>query len=520
MTAVTTPPAYDTPALDIYDNVWDSIRHWVETAPDLPAIDQDGTVWSYGRLGQAVEILTDFLTAHEVASGDRVLFVMENSVGAIAGMLAAMRLGAWAIPLNARLSVREIDEIRNHAGPRVTLYTTGVSKDALAHAERHGAREAPSLQGVGLLYAPADTVAHRMPAFGPPRDRVAALIYTSGTTGNPKGVMLTHGNLLFIAGRSSQARLTTPADKVYAVLPISHVFGLASVFLGNMYRGAQLKLVSRFVPAEAARSLAEDGITTFHGVPAMFSHLVSLAANSGQPIRAPKLRYMSVGGAPLDLSLKQRVEAMFGVPLNNGYGLTESAPTVCMTMIGDKRTDDTVGTLLDGVEVRMVDPASGKEVPPGGIGEMWVKGGLVMKGYFRDPLRTAEVLTPDHWLKTGDLARMEPDGSLYIVGRLKELIIRSGFNVYPSEVEGVITSHPDVAMAVVVGRSRDGNEEVVAFVQPIPGRSVTAEALDEFVSDRLAPYKHPTQYLIRDTLPATPTGKILRHQLQQEAIGL
>ena len=520
MTAATIPPAYDTPALDIYGNVWESIRHWVETAPGLPAIDQDGVVWSYGRLGEAVGTLTDFLTAHGVAAGDRVLFVMENSAGAIAGMLAAMRLGAWAIPLNARLSVREIDEIRKHAGPRVTLYTTDVSKDAQAHADRHGAREAPSLQDAGLLYAPADGIVHRMPSFGPPRDRVAALIYTSGTTGNPKGVMLTHGNLLFIAGRSSQARLTTPADKVYAVLPISHVFGLASVFLGNMYRGAQLKLVSRFAPAEAARSLAEDGITTFHGVPAMFSHLVSLAASTGQPVLAPKLRYMSVGGAPLDLSLKQRMEAMFGVPLNNGYGLTESAPTVCMTMIGKERDDDSVGTLLDGVEVRMVDPASGRDAPMGSVGEMWVKGGLVMKGYFRDPARTTEVLTPDRWLKTGDLARMEADGSLYIVGRLKELIIRSGFNVYPSEVEGVIASHPDVAMAVVVGRSRDGNEEVVAFVQPISGRQVTAATLDEFVAGRLAPYKHPAQYLIRDTLPATPTGKILRHQLQQEAVGL
>ena len=148
-----------TPALDIYDNVWGSIRHWVETAPDLPAIDQEGKIWSYGQLGQAVDRLTYFLGAHEVMAGDRVLFVMENSIGAIAGMLAAMRLGAWAIPLNARLSVREIDEIRKHAGPRLTLYTTDVSKDALAHAERHGAREAPSLQEAGLLYAPADTAA-------------------------------------------------------------------------------------------------------------------------------------------------------------------------------------------------------------------------------------------------------------------------------------------------------------------------------------------------------------------------
>lgn len=510
---------YPTPALDIYDNVWHAIRHWTESAPDLPAVTQEGRTWSYGELGQAVERTAAFLKAHEVHAGDRVLLVMENSIAAIAGMLAAMKLGAWAIPLNARLSAREVDEIRKHATPRLTLYTSRISKDAAAHGDRHGAQAAPSLEEIGATYAAADGIVHPEPSLGPPRDRVAALIYTSGTTGAPKGVMLTHGNLLFIAGRSSQARQMSPADKVYAVLPISHVFGLASVFLGNMYRGSHLYLVSRFAPAEAARALAEEGITAFHGVPAMFSHLAGLAASTGQPLAAPKLRYMSAGGSPLDLTLKQRIERLLGVALNNGYGLTESSPTVCMTQIDDPRADDTVGTLLPDVQVRIVDK-DGADLPPGGVGEMWVKGGLVMKGYYRDPARTAEVLTPDLWLKTGDFARQAADGSLYIVGRLKELIIRSGFNVYPAEVEGVITSHPDISMAVVVGRSRDGNEEVVAFVQPIPGRTITPEALEAFVAERLAPYKHPAQYLIRETLPATPTGKILRHQLQQEARGL
>ncbi|MBU0799354.1 MAG: acyl--CoA ligase, partial [Alphaproteobacteria bacterium] len=267
------PSRPETPALDIYDNVWDSIHYWVETAPDLPAITQNGETWSYGRLGRAVESTAAFLRAQDVGAGDRVLLVMENSVAAVAGMLAAMKLGAWAIPLNARLSDREIDEIRKHATPRVTLYTAAISKDAAAQGIRHGATTAPSLEAIGATFAPAEGIVHPEPGFGPMRDRVAALIYTSGTTGAPKGVMLTHGNLLFIAGRSSQARQMSPADKVYAVLPISHVFGLASVFLGNMYRGSHLFLVSRFVPAEAARALAEEGITAFHGVPAMFSHL-------------------------------------------------------------------------------------------------------------------------------------------------------------------------------------------------------------------------------------------------------
>jgi acyl-CoA synthetase (AMP-forming)/AMP-acid ligase II len=167
------------------------------------------------------------------------------------------------------------------------------------------------------------------------------------------------------------------------------------------------------------------------------------------------------------------------------------------------------------VEVRIVDQ-DGAALPTGEVGELWVRGGLVMKGYYRDPRRTAEVLTPEGWLKTGDLARLSEDGNLYIVGRLKELIIRSGFNVYPAEVEGVIAGHPEVALVAVVGRARDGNEEVVAFIQPRPGVTPNAGDLAAFAAARLAPYKRPAAFLIRDHLPVTAAGKILKHELKRE----
>ena len=169
------------------------------------------------------------------------------------------------------------------------------------------------------------------------------------------------------------------------------------------------------------------------------------------------------------------------------------------------------------MEARIADK-DGVALPAGEVGELWVRGGLVMKGYYKDPERTAEVLTPESWLKTGDLARFSADGNLYIVGRLKELIIRSGFNVYPAEVEGAIADHPDIALVAVVGCPVNGNEEVVAFVQPRPGATLDSEDLATFAATRMAAYKRPSAFLIREELPVTAAGKILKHELKQELV--
>jgi long-chain acyl-CoA synthetase len=519
MANVSDPGPLQAPDYPAYDAIWQPLAWWAARRPDLSCLVEgdSGEAWSYGRCAEAVERLAAFLRDQGVGPGDRVTILGENSFAMTLGVLAATRAGAWGNPLNARLSAREVDEIRAHARPKVMLYTTRVSPDATRHAERHGALEAPELAEFGAVYSTDAAAPAEVEDAARPEHRVAALIYTSGTTGAPKGVMLTHRNLLFAALQAGKTRKVGPGDRVFGVLPVSHVYGLAPMFLGNTGRGACVHLFPRFVPERAVRALEEEGITTLHGVPMMYARLLDVAGTRGRPIVAPALRYMSIGAAPVDPALKHRVESMLGIPLYNGYGLTETSPTVSITRFGEPRDDGSVGAILDEVSVRIVG-GDGGERTIGDVGEVWVKGELVMKGYYKDPERTAEVLTADGWFKTGDLGRVSAEGQLYLAGRAKELIIRSGFNVYPPEVEAVLTSHPDVAMSAVIGRpapgDASGNEEVCAFVQAVAGRAIAEQALRAFVAERLAPYKRPSIYVFTDDMPASPAGKILKHKLR------
>ena len=501
------------PPFDAFARIDEPVAYWAERAPDAPAVCEAGRVLNYGEFDEAIARAAGFLAGQGVGAGDRVLILLENGLAAATLLFAATKLGAWAVPVNARLTGVEVAAIRNHARPRLSLYTSGVSPEAAAHAQADGARTAPAPDALGTAYRvePGD------PKPEPPDrdDPIAALLYTSGTTGAPKGVMLSHGNLLFVAGRTSWTKGSGLDDRVYGVLPLSHVYGLSAVLMSTLYRGACLDLVPRFDAEAAARALAEDGITMFPGVPAIYAHLMSLAQARGEALATPTLRYASVGGAPVDPALKAEVEAMFGIPLQNGYGLTETSPTVSVTRHETPCADDSTGQPLPGVELRVVD-ADGHALPANDVGELWVRGGLVMQGYYRDPERTAEALTPEGWLKTGDLARLSEAGEVTIVGRLKELIIRSGFNVYPAEVEAAIAGHPGVALAAVVGRHSRGNEEPVAFVQPRPGAALAVADLAAYVAERLAPYKRPAEYILREALPMTPAGKVLKHQLETE----
>jgi acyl-CoA synthetase (AMP-forming)/AMP-acid ligase II len=501
------------PPFDAFTRIDEPVAYWAERAPAAPAVSEAGRMRGYAEFVADIEHAAGFLAGQGVGVGDRVLILLENGLAAATLLFAATKLGAWAVPVNARLTGAEVAAIRAHARPRLSFYTTGVSPEAAAHARADGARADPALDALGAAYRidPGDPE----PESAEAGDPIAALLYTTGTTGTPKGVMLSHGNLLFTAGRTSRIRGSGLDDRVYGVLPISHVYGLSAVLMSTLYRGAHLDLVPRFDAQAAARALAEDGITVFQGVPAIYAHLMALAQERGAPLAAPKLRYASVGGAPVDPALKAEVEAMFGIPLQNGYGLTETSPTVSVTRHETPCADDSTGQPLPGVELRIVD-AAGRALPAGDVGELWVRGGLVMRGYYRDPEGTAEALTPEGWLRTGDLARLSEAGDLTIVGRLKELIIRSGFNVYPAEVEAAIASHPGVALAAVVGRRKPGNEEPVAFVQPRAHAALAVADLAAYVAERLAPYKRPAEYILRQALPVTAAGKILKHQLKTE----
>jgi len=251
-------------------------------------------------------------------------------------------------------------------------------------------------------------------------------------------------------------------------------------------------------------------------VPAMYQRLLEYKAVAGiEELPRGKLRRLAVAGAPLDVTLKSKIEAEFGLPLGNGYGITECAPGIAVVHAETPRNDDAVGSLITGIEARLVGPG-GHAVAPGEVGELHVRGPNVMRGYYRAPEATAAVIDADGWFNTGDLARFDGD-ILYIVGRTKELIIRSGFNVYPPEVEAVLNEHPAVVQSAVIGRPVPGNEEVVAYVQLLPGSIATPADLMAHAARLLAPYKRPFEIIVLDTLPAGSTGKILKHRLADAA---
>ena len=222
----------------------------------------------------------------------------------------------------------------------------------------------------------------------------------------------------------------------------------------------------------------------------------------------------------MDIDLKLQVEKTLGLPLNNGYGLSETSPTIAVPLHNQPRKDEAIGNAIPGVKTRFVNPVTGEDVPFGKIGELWIKSPGVMLGYYNNPQSTNDVINGDGWFNTGDLARIEEDGAIFIVGRSKELIIRSGFNIYPPELEGIICSHPDVRNSAVVLRKVPGNEQVVAFVEPFQGKEIHTEVLKKWLRERVAPYKIPSHVFLMEQIPTAPSGKFLKHKLEVIAMKL
>jgi long-chain acyl-CoA synthetase len=498
------------------DRICDVLKPWSESTPDQLAVVESAGSWSYRQLDSTVAETREWLITSGVRPGDRVMIVCENSRALVAVLLAVAAIDAWPVLVNANLSASEIEKIRSHSSARRVIYTTSMSPQAMQHAKRDNA----AIEGVGNLgqigIGPLNRHAVPEPVGNDVANNVAALIYTSGTTGVPRGVMLTHRNLLFIAAVSATIRDLTPNDHLYGVLPISHAVGLSVVLLGSLLSGATLYLTPRFDPMTARVELEKDRITVLLGAPSMFVQFLQYAKlRALKTIKFPALRILASASAPLHPTIKSSVEDFFGLVLHNGYGVTECSPTIAQTRPEEPRSDISVGRILPEVEIQIVGQ-NGKPVPPGEVGELWVRGPNVMKGYYRAPGETAAAIDAEGWFNTRDLARLEA-GNLFIVGRTKELIVRHGFNVYPAEVEAVLNAHPAVVQSAVIGRSVDGDEEVVAFVQLVSETSVTSTDLSEYGARHLAPYKRPSQILIVSTMPTTATGKIVKGELSRIA---
>ncbi|WP_066272035.1 class I adenylate-forming enzyme family protein [Hydrogenophaga palleronii] len=475
----------------------------------LPANGPGAAAMTYAQLDGMARALEVELRRERVRPGDRVMAVAENCPQHIALILACSRMGAWSCGVNARMAPGEVDGFAAKADARICYFTTGVSEYAAAHADRSCAM--PSTVA-GLSRSPVRSEA--IPESGPLAERVAAIIFTSGTSGSPKGVMMTHEGVTHFARVSAQSRALAEDDRSYAYLPMTHIFGLGTVLMASLHAGAALLMRTSFDPSVALNDLARHGVTQLQGPPALFARLLGHVEQHGDMrCTAPDLRYVYAGAGPLDMSLKRRVEAAFDLPLHHGYGLSEYAGSLYMTRRGERRDDTSCGHAVEGAEVRIVDPATGSDVPVGQRGEIWLRGVGLMPGYFRDVGASCTVMR-DGWYMSGDIGEVGRDGALFVVGRLKEMIIRSGFNVYPAEIEAVLNGFESIERSAVVGHGvADGNEDIVAYVQLVPGAVLDEPALRAHLAHWLAPYKQPGQIVVMKDLPMTATGKVLKRRL-------
>lgn len=500
---------------DLPERLSDAINPWVEGSPNHPALIEASGTWTYEQLASAVSEAKAWLGQLGVRPGDRVMLVGENCRAAVALLLALGVVDAWPVIVSARLAARELDTIRDHCGPRRIIYFTSASHQAKEHAQRHAAPDVDAGCLGSLAVGALDLNVEPESVDPEVSQRVAAMIYTSGTTGLPKGVMLTNRNLLFIAAVSAKIRSLSPGDRLYSVLPMSHAVGLSVVLLGGLISGASLYLAPRFDPFTAIITLEKERLTIMLGAPSMFSLLADYAKLRGlKSLTCPALRIISSSGAPLQPALKAHVEELFGMMLHNGYGVTECSPNIAQAVVGERRTDTSVGRVLPGVEVKFVGPDR-KPVAEGQVGELWVRGPNVMKGYYHAPEETAAAVDSEGWFNTRDLARLQ-DGYLFIEGRTKELIIRFGENVYPAEVEAVLNAHPAVMRSAVIGRTMErtaGGEEIVAFVQLREGAATPELELAQHAAKHLAPYKRPTRILLVPDIPVTLNGKVVKGEL-------
>jgi acyl-CoA synthetase (AMP-forming)/AMP-acid ligase II len=482
-------------------------EHATRMPDTIALVDSDGSVYSYARYQAAINEAALILCERGVRAGDRIVIVAENCLETAVFIFAASIVDAYVIPVNARMKPAEIKRILDHATPRISLYTTAVSNEASCHAENAKA----TMYETSFGNVAIATSALKNPA-AVSADGTAVILYTTGTTGAPKGVMLTHANLLFAAQASAQFRALKPSDRIYGVLPLTHVFGLASMLMAASYAGASVQLESHFRPARVYAALISR-VTVFPAVPQMHALVMQYAKEQGIPrLENSPLRYVSSGAAPLDPAWKRKAEAFYGLALQNGYGMTESTAGVCGTHNAIGSVDTSVGPSFPGIEIKLdtsIDPNDVNET-----GEIMTRGPHVMKGYFNNPKATASVIDADGWLRTGDVGRIDAQGNLHVVGRCKELIIRGGFNVYPPEVEAALNDHPAVIQSAVIGcRLEDGDEEILAFVQCIDPAVLNRAVLSDFVSERLASYKRPSRIIATTELPAAATGKVLKHQL-------
>jgi fatty-acyl-CoA synthase len=468
-----------------------------------------------------------------VRAGDRVAIDLANRGEWVIALLAVGRLNAVAVPVSPSTGYHELKYQLRHAEVAVNLAAQSPGEVEYLETFEELIADLPDLRHL-IMVGPYemwyddrihqfnDLLARgRRRDFSPPPpgedESPLALLYTSGTMGKPKGVVLSHRNLVETAVRSAEVLALTPDDRVLGAVPLFTVFGV-HVVLTTLVSGGALVLEERFEPADALELIERERLTVVHGVPTMFQLLMRDASFGSRDLST--VRTGIVAGSPVSGALVQRIRRWNDVQI--AYGLTETGPTVTITRFGDDPETRlrTVGRAISGVEVRVVDVTSGALHGPEAVGEVAVKGPNVMKGYYRMPAETKRSFTTEGFFLTGDLAILDEQGYVTIVGRRKEMIIRGGFNIYPRELEDVLRTHPAVDDACVIGVPHEILGELVcACVVPVEGAIVTGDELKTYAREQVADHKVPDLVRFFDAFPLTGSGKVKRRELAQ-VVGL
>jgi long-chain acyl-CoA synthetase len=498
--------------------------------PDETAVIFNDLRLSYRQLEGLACKFANVLVSMGIQPGDRVALMMPNVPWFPVCYYGILYAGAQVVPLNILLAGEEVSYQLEDSECKTLVAFTGFAESALAGAKRQsetcrhiigvspqpgGDLPEPMTDFHALMNdaAPVFDMVQTMP------DDTAVILYTSGTTGKPKGAELSHFNLYYNAELNSQ-RVVSRKDPAHRLqrgevglcaLPLFHVFGQTGIMNALFFGGGAITLLPRFTPADALGIIQRDGVTFFCGVPTMFFALLQYPDRGEYDVSS--LKYCIAGGATTPVEVLKGFQSAFGIPLMEGYGLSETSPTACLNNLDCDQRAGSIGRPIFGAEMKIFDE-NDQETPRGEPGEIVVRGHLVMKGYLNKPEATREAMRGG-WLHTGDIGTQDADGYFFIVDRKKDMINRGGFNVYPREIEEVLYAHPDVAEAAVIAEPDEKyGEEIKAVLVLKEGVEQNTDALLAYCREHLGGHKYPRLFEFRDTLPKGPTGKILKRELR------
>ena len=473
--------------------------------------------YNYAQFAEQTRRAATALRAQGLGKGDKLGLLCYNTPGFVIALFGAWRIGAVVVPINHKLQAPEVDYVLAHSGSKACVIDGALAP--LAERVKAPVQWLSTDSSAAGMASFDDLAAQAAPSGdepAPASDEIAEILYTSGTTGNPKGCLHTHANVFLAALCAATGTSMTRNDRTLIAMPVWHSSPLNNWLLGTLVVGGSVVLLREYAPKAFLDVLAAERISFTFGAPIAFLAPLSVVPNV-QDYDLGAMRMWAYGGGPLGADMARKLAAAYRSDrFVQVYGMTESGPLG--TVLFPEEAVDKAGSIgragVPGVSVQ-VRGADGQPCQPGEVGEIHLRSPAVMKGYVDDPQATAAAFDANGWYRTGDLARIDEDGYLFIVDRLKDMIITGGENVYSKEVEDVLSVHPAVQDVAVIGRPHpEWGETVTAVVVLRAGQRADDTALTQFLAPRLARYKIPRTYEFRDAIARTATGKLLKHQLR------